>query len=486
LQGGARFRAGRAFLNGARAGGLEPCGQIGRGDEAGEIGLGPLLLLGRLVAADAEPSLGFFERGNLGGDLRPLPVGGGGGLAHVGDGARGVALTQPRVGLGLRGGAELRLQSLVIALGRVGGGARGFRFAGQIAQPVLFGEASRGRRRRLGGLGEAVPTPQVAFLGDEPLAGLEAGAHLRAFAAQHEADLGQTPRQRRRRLDERRQRLHPGRQGRVAFRRSLRPMGGRGRVGRGVKIVAERRAERRLVAFGDADLLDHRRPQVAGLAVQQLRKRAEFGFEPLRLAFEFGERPASGLFGAARRRMRVFRAQRLIVGQRCGRDQHFELFGQFGAFVVVAGFGPQRVQFGLDAGEFALEAHEARGFLAHRIFKRKAPRVDVGQRRLRFVQRLFGGRQPGVGFLDAVFGRGGKFDAVGIRSHAMPRGRCRRRAGRRGGRAPPCARGRASPRRPAGRARGRDRCSAAPALAASSRRAGSWWAAMAWFFAASA
>ena len=47
------------------------------------------------------------------------------------------------------------------------------------------------------------------------------------------------------------------------------PMRGRRRIGRGVEIVAERRAERRLIAFRDADLLGNRRPKAAGSGVQQ-------------------------------------------------------------------------------------------------------------------------------------------------------------------------------------------------------------------------
>jgi hypothetical protein len=43
----------------------------------------------------------------------------------------------------------------------------------------------------------------------------------------------------------------------------------RSRIGRGIEIVAERRAERRLIAFRDADLLGDRRPKAAGSGVQQ-------------------------------------------------------------------------------------------------------------------------------------------------------------------------------------------------------------------------
>jgi len=48
-------------------------------------------------------------------------------------------------------------------------------------------------------------------------------------------------------------------------------MGGRGRVGRCVEIIAERRAERRFIAFRDDDLLGDGRPEAAGSGIQQFR-----------------------------------------------------------------------------------------------------------------------------------------------------------------------------------------------------------------------
>ena len=54
-------------------------------------------------------------------------------------------------------------------------------------------------------------------------------------------------------------------------------MGWRRLVARGIEIVAERRAERLLVAGGDLDLFDDRRPIVSGR--QQLGQRGELGVD---------------------------------------------------------------------------------------------------------------------------------------------------------------------------------------------------------------
>ena len=76
-------------------------------------------------------------------------------------------------------------------------------------------------------------------------------------------------------------------------------MHGRGRIDRRVEIVAQRGAQRLLVAFLDRDIVDHRRPQVAGLERQHLGQRLGLGLQPLHALFGFGERCARGFeFGA--------------------------------------------------------------------------------------------------------------------------------------------------------------------------------------------
>src|SRR5260370_42326534 len=101
-------------------------------------------------------------------------------------------------------------------------------------------------------------------------------------------------------------------------------MGGRARIGRGVEVVAERGAERRLEPFGDADLLDDRRPLSAGRRAEQLGQRTDFGFEPLRLAVGLGERAARARLGLARMRMRALRIEGLSFRIRERRAQRIE------------------------------------------------------------------------------------------------------------------------------------------------------------------
>ncbi len=61
--------------------------------------------------------------------------------------------------------------------------AGGLGLAFEIAEAVLFGEAPRGRGRRLGGGDEAVPAPKVALARDEPLADFEKGGEPFAVVA---------------------------------------------------------------------------------------------------------------------------------------------------------------------------------------------------------------------------------------------------------------------------------------------------------------
>ena len=93
--------------------------------------------------------------------------------------------------------------------------ARGLRFALEVAEPVLFLEAPRGRRRRFGGRDEAVPAPEIAFERDQPLAGLERAREALSVRPRDHADLGEAARQRGRRGDAHGQRLGAFRQRRI-------------------------------------------------------------------------------------------------------------------------------------------------------------------------------------------------------------------------------------------------------------------------------
>ena len=140
-----------------------------------------------------------------------------------------------------------------------------------IDEARAFGEPPRRAGRRMGGGDKAVPAPDVAFQRHQPLAGLELRHQLRAALARHDADLRQTARQFGRRLDMGGERLDALGQGRIAFGDAgIGPAHRRGGIDRRIEIVAERGAERLLITLGDGDAVDDRRPQVLGLAVDEL------------------------------------------------------------------------------------------------------------------------------------------------------------------------------------------------------------------------
>ena len=87
----------------------------------------------------------------------------------------------------------------------------------QVAEAILFDEATGSGRGRFGGGGEAVPAPQVAFRGNQPLAGLQHAAQAQAVGLAHHADLAQAALERGGRLGEVGERTDAVRQGRIAF-----------------------------------------------------------------------------------------------------------------------------------------------------------------------------------------------------------------------------------------------------------------------------
>ena len=92
-------------------------------------------------------------------------------------------------------------------------------------------------------------------------------------------------------------------------------------VDRGVEIVAERRAERRLIAAGDADRIDGAGPRAARVRAKEAGKRARLGLEPLRGALGVGERPTGAPFRFAGRRMALLGGDRFALsgGERLGK-----------------------------------------------------------------------------------------------------------------------------------------------------------------------
>ena len=140
-----------------------------------------------------------------------------------------------------------------------------------IDQPRPLGQPPRGAGRRVGGRDKSVPAPDVAFERHQPLAGLQLRYQFRAALLGDDADLREAARQFGRRLDMGGERLDAVGQRRiVAGRAGIGPAHRRGRIDRRVEIVAERGAERLFIALGDGDAVDDRRPQVLGLAVDEL------------------------------------------------------------------------------------------------------------------------------------------------------------------------------------------------------------------------
>ena len=130
--------------------------------------------------------------------------------------------------------------------------------ARQIAEPVLLDQPLRRRRRRLGGGDEAVPAPQVAFERHQPLARLSARPASRAPSARATTPICASRRaQRGRRADPPGERLDALRQCgiAVAFAAATQCAGAAAST-EASQIVAERGAERRLVAVRDVDRVD--------------------------------------------------------------------------------------------------------------------------------------------------------------------------------------------------------------------------------------
>ena len=162
-----------------------------------------------------------------------------------------------------------------------------------------------------------------------------------------------------------RQRLDALRQRRIGrIDRGARPAHRRGRIGRRIEIVAERRAQRLLVALRHRDVIDHRRPHVLGLDREQLHQRLRLGFEALHRALGVGQRAARGVellarrgVGGLRRDRRAARPARRRSArsrQRCGER------GKVGTALRGGG------KAGLDVADLGFDPRDALGLIAHR------------------------------------------------------------------------------------------------------------------------
>ena len=252
---------------------------------------------------------------------------------------------------------------------RVEIGARDAQLGLDVGEPVAAGEPARRRGRRVGGDGEAVPAPQIALLRHQPLAGLElvrrgAAPSARATtpiwasrraiasgAAVMKVVSGTTP---------------SGSAGSATSTGRAAPVHRRGRLDRRVEIVAERGAERGLVALLDGEQVDHRRPHLLVLDVQQAGERLRLGFEPVGVALGLGERLARDVERLAGRRLRRLGAQRIGLGGGdrflCGRRRG----GEAVEIDRAGGIGDELFELGGDLAVLALELGAALVAAAHR------------------------------------------------------------------------------------------------------------------------
>ena len=301
-----------------------------------------------LGAVGIEAAVGFGQRRLPRGVAIDLALGSGMALARgVGlalGGAPGVA----RRSLG--GGCGLQLGLGGFQRLPLGGGidAGLLQFVFDIDQPRALGETPRraGRRMRRGD--KSVPAPDVAFQRHQPLAGLELRHQLRAALFGDDADLRETPRQFRRRLDMGGERLDAlGQRGIALGDAGIGPAHRRRRIDRRVEIVAQRGAERLLISLGDGDAVDDRRPQILGLAVDEFRDRARFGLEPLHALVGLVQRRAGGFQPRARGDMAGFAGLRRGFGLREALLRGLHGVGERGEVAEAAGFLRQLLLFAL-------------------------------------------------------------------------------------------------------------------------------------------
>ena len=311
---------------------------------------------------------------------------------------------------------------------------RGLGLALEIAEPVLFGEPPRGRRRRLGGGDEAVPAPEIAFERDQPLAGLQERAEALAVGARDDADLGEPARQRRRRGDADGERLDACRQLRVgAVARDQRPVRRRRLVDRRLEIVAERRPQRRLVAARDADRVDYggkSRPTPAPKRLARVRASVSSPCAA-RSAAARGPRER-----ASASRASAWRPSAASVSCSAACERGGELRGGFGA--AARARRPRSRKRAKPRARARSLAHSAsnrarrRPSSAARGAQRMAARVEVGRGGLRLRELGFGFREPPLRrlFARARFARRRRRAVEGLRERSVLRREALHHAGR--------------------------------------------------------
>ena len=237
-----------------------------------------------------------------------------------------LAPLRARFGLRLGCGGGRRLRRLDRAALCFDFAARGGKLALDRLEAAAFGEPARRSGPRMRGGGKAVPAPEIALARNEPLPGLEQGGEARPVGAGDDADLAEPARELGRRLHMAGERGRAVRQLRIGrIERRTGPAHRRGLIDRRVEVVAERGAERLLVALVDDERVHHRRPKILVLDREELADRLRLGLEPLHPALGGIERRPRGVESLPRAGVANFRRARRVLrfGERrlCGRQR---------------------------------------------------------------------------------------------------------------------------------------------------------------------
>jgi hypothetical protein len=284
--------------------------RLAGGGEVGQRGLLGLDggELGRRLAAVVA------HRGQLVGERGQPLVGGGGALRRLGllvarPGQRAEGHLHGAAALGLgrgRGGRRLAALAMGLAAGGELGRQRGDLRLERV-EPVALAQPGGGRGRGVRPGDQPVPAPQRALAGDQPLAlGQGRRGSLAGGVVGDDADLGQPAGQRRGAADMAAERLGAGRQGRrrrVGGR--LGPVHRRAGIGRGGEVLAERRAERGLVAGIDRQGVDQRRPEVGAAVGEDRGQRRRLGGQAVVARLRRLQRLARRGLGGGRRDPRL-------------------------------------------------------------------------------------------------------------------------------------------------------------------------------------
>ena len=202
-----------------------------------------------------------------------------------------------------------------------------------------------------------------------------------------------------------------GQHGIAGIGRRAGPMDRRRWLDRRVEVVAERGAERGLVALFDRQQVDHRRPHLLVLDMEHAGERLRLGVEAMDAAFGFAERLArhvERLAGGGLRRLgtkciRLRRRHRFL--RRCRRrSEAFEIDG-------AGSVGDERVEFGGELAVLALQPGAALVAAADGRLELGAFGRQVGERRGQFAEAGFAGGERRAGHAHPRLDAGAAFRA---------------------------------------------------------------------------